>query len=55
MSPGPELPGPPPTLFCPGEHCLLPGPGGSARAGNVTRPDEAPNAAAASHLVLLRM
>ena len=33
LSPGPELPGPPPTLFCPGEHCLSPGPGGSAMAG----------------------
>ncbi len=33
LSPGPELPGPPPTLFWPGEHCLLPGPGGAAHTG----------------------
>lgn len=33
LSPGPELPGPPPTLFCPGVHCVSPGPGGAAMAG----------------------
>ena len=38
MSPGPEFPGPPPTLFCPGEHCLEPGPGGAAWAGAAALP-----------------
>jgi len=33
LSPGPELPGPPPTLFWPGTHCLLPGPGVFPAAG----------------------
>src|SRR5215213_7218379 len=42
LSPGPEFPGPPPTLFCPGLHCLEPGPGAAADAGPVM-----PRAAAA--------
>ena len=37
MSPGPALPGPPPTLFCPGEHCVESGPGGAAWAMRAAR------------------
>jgi hypothetical protein len=39
LSPGPELPGPPPTLCCPGEHCLSPAPGEPAMAGRDRKPE----------------
>jgi hypothetical protein len=52
LSPGPDLPGPPPTLFWPGEHCLLPGPGGPAHAGAAVASMPAATTAVTTFLIL---
>jgi hypothetical protein len=53
LSPGPELPGPPPTLFCPGLHWVSPGPGGAARAGAAAPSTNTDAAATAAPNVLI--